>query len=224
LTFERVQSGVALFAVGLAKKLAIANNLALLANPVFDDPENASSGAAIVAILAFGFQIYFDFSAYTYMARGISRILGFELPRNFRFPYAATGPGDFWRRWHMTLNRWLRDYLYIPLGGNRKGRARTYINLMITMVFGGLWHGAAWHFAIWGGMQGALVAGSHALRGLPATRLTRAAGWVVTMTAIFIAWVFFRADSMSTALAVLEAAVGCLSAWRVRQRSTRASR
>jgi len=138
LRFEQFQSGVALFALGLAKKLVIADNCAVLANALFDDPSSANSGTAAVGILAFGVQIYLDFSAYTDMARGASRMLGLELPRNFNFPYAATSPSDFWRRWHMSLSRWLRDYLYIPLGGNRHGRFNTYRNLMLTMLLGGL--------------------------------------------------------------------------------------
>jgi alginate O-acetyltransferase complex protein AlgI len=206
-SFDRMQSGLALFALGLAKKLAIANNLALLVTPVFADPKSATSGAAMVAILAFGFQIYFDFSAYTDMARGISRMLGLELPFNFRLPYSATSPSDFWRRWHMSLSRWLRDYLYIPLGGNRKGRERTYANLMLTMMLGGLWHGAGWRFAIWGGLHGLFLAVNHLLRGrirAPGT-FKRAAGWVVTMAAVFFAWVFFRADGVGQAFDVLRA-------------------
>jgi alginate O-acetyltransferase complex protein AlgI len=207
LRFERFQSGVALFALGLAKKLVLADNCAVLANALFDNPGSASSGTAAVGILAFGVQIYLDFSAYTDMARGAARMLGLELPRNFNFPYAATSPSDFWRRWHMSLSRWLRDYLYIPLGGNRHGRLNTYRNLMLTMLLGGLWHGAGWHFALWGGMWGVLLCVSHAMRGrflrpgLGLRLLARGA----TLTAAFAAWVFFRAPTLGQAFEVFGA-------------------
>jgi D-alanyl-lipoteichoic acid acyltransferase DltB (MBOAT superfamily) len=207
LTVDRFLSGLALFTYGLAKKLAISNNLSSLSNPVFDNPGAADSAAAIAAVLAFGLQIYFDFSAYTDMARGASRLFGLELPRNFDFPYAATSPSEFWRRWHMSLSRWLRDYLYIPLGGNRKGNVLTYRNLLLTMILGGLWHGAAWHFALWGALHGVFLAISHALRGRiarPAFPL-RALGWVTTMAGVFCAWIFFRASSVADGLEVLKA-------------------
>jgi hypothetical protein len=142
LRFERFQSGLWLVALGLFKKLAIANNLALIVDSVYADTASVPSGVALVAILAFGFQIYFDFSAYIDIARGVSRMMGLELPINFRLPYAAASPSDFWRRWNISLSRFLRDYLYIPLGGNRGTRAFVYRNLMITMILGGLWHGA----------------------------------------------------------------------------------
>ncbi len=204
LELRRFQSGVALFTLGLAKKLVIADNLATLANALFNDPRNASAGTALVGILAFGFQIYFDFSAYTDMARGVSRVLGLELPRNFRFPYAATSPSDFWQRWHMSLSRWLRDYLYIPLGGNRHGRLNTYRNLMITMALGGLWHGAAWHFMLWGALHGVFLTVSHIFRGRFArpALVFRPLGWLATMVMVFGAWVFFRASTLTQAFDV----------------------
>jgi D-alanyl-lipoteichoic acid acyltransferase DltB (MBOAT superfamily) len=141
------------------------------------------------------------------MARGISRLLGLELPRNFRFPYAATSPSDFWQRWHMSLSRWLRDYLYIPLGGNRHGKANTYRNLMITMALGGLWHGAAWHFLLWGVLHGVFMSINHLLRGRirnPGFAL-RGLGWFATMVAVFGAWVVFRASTLTQALDVFKA-------------------
>jgi alginate O-acetyltransferase complex protein AlgI len=207
LTLGRFQSGVALFTLGLFKKLALANNLALLANPVFDHPKGANAGTALLGILAFGFQIYFDFSAYTDMARGASRLFGLELPHNFRFPYAASSPSDFWRRWHISLSRWLRDYLYIPLGGNRHGTAATYRNLLLTMALGGLWHGAAWHFAVWGAIHGAMLAVSHALRGKVRrpSWILQLGGWLATMVGVFGAWVFFRAPNLSSAFDVFAA-------------------
>jgi alginate O-acetyltransferase complex protein AlgI len=209
LTFERFQSGLALFTLGLFKKVVLADSLATVANPVFADPGGMGPERTVLGVLAFGLQIYFDFAGYTDIARGIARMLGLELPINFRAPYAATSPSDFWRRWHMSLSRWLRDYVYIPLGGNRKGRRRTYENLLATMVLGGLWHGAAWHFAVWGGAQGLMLSLSHALRGrFPAAgRGLRVAGSVATLAGIFAAWVLFRAPSLARAGEVY-AAVG----------------
>lgn len=206
LEFDRFQSGIGLIALGLFKKLALANNLAIVVDQVFVAPATAPAGVAFTAIIAFGFQIYFDFSAYIDIGRGTARLLGLELPRNFNIPYAATSPSDFWRRWNISLSRFLRDYLYIPLGGNRKGRPRTYCNLMITMVLGGLWHGASWQFAIWGGMHGILLCGDHALRGrIAPSPVSRALGWVFTVAAVFALWVFFRAPSMHVAFEVFQA-------------------
>jgi alginate O-acetyltransferase complex protein AlgI len=202
--FERFQSGVALLTLGLVKKLVLADNLSTVADALFNNPRGAGAGTALVGILGFGFQIYFDFSAYTDMARGASRLFGLELPRNFRFPYAATSPSDFWQRWHITLSRWLRDYLYISLGGNRKGRVKTYRNLLITMALGGLWHGAAWHYMLWGALHGVFLCVSHVMRGRIATPgwILRALSWLATMVVVFGAWVFFRASSVSEALHV----------------------
>jgi alginate O-acetyltransferase complex protein AlgI len=207
LSFDRFQSGIALFTFGLFKKLAIADNMAPVANQLFNSPKTASSGTALAGILAFGIQIYFDFSAYTDMARGASRLLGLELPPNFRFPYGAGSPIEFWHRWHMTLSRWLRDYLYIPLGGNRRGRVRTYVNLMVTMVLGGLWHGAAWHFALWGALQGSFLTVAHGLKGRVTNvgRALRLLGWVTTLVCVFGAWVFFRAQNVTDAIDVFKA-------------------
>jgi alginate O-acetyltransferase complex protein AlgI len=201
LTFDRFQSGVALFVLGLVKKVVLAENFATLANAAFDDPNGVSAGTAWLGVLAFGLQIFFDFSAYTDMARGSSRMLGLELPENFFSPYAATSPSDFWRRWHVSLSSWLRDYLYISLGGNRKGRAKTYRNLFATMVLGGLWHGAGWHFAVWGAAHGGMLAISHSLRGRfkEPGALLRLTGWALTMTGVFAAWILFRASSLGHA-------------------------
>jgi len=202
LTFERFQSGLVLFTIGLAMKVVLADNLAVPADRAFDDPSGVSAKVMAVGLGAFGLQILFDFASYTTMARGVSRILGLELPINFRYSYGATSPSDFWRRWHITLSRWLRDYLYIPLGGNRKGRVMTYRNLFITMVLGGLWHGAGLQFAVWGALHGAFLALSHALRGKfvnPSLPL-RFVGALLTLTAVYFAWIFFRAGSLGEAL------------------------
>lgn len=220
LTFEGFQSGLALFTLGLAKKLAVADNLAIPADRVFTNPSAQTPEEVAVGVAAFGLQILFDFSAYTDMARGASRMLGLELPRNFRFPYGAASPSEFWQRWHMTLSRWLRDYLYISLGGNRRGRLLTYRNLMITMVLGGLWHGAGWQFAVWGALHGLLLWISHAMRGRLAdpSEALRFLGALTTVTGVFFAWIFFRADSLGDAgdvLARLADLPGVLSAGEV---------
>ncbi|MCG8457462.1 MAG: MBOAT family protein, partial [Holophagales bacterium] len=154
---------------------------------------------------------YFDFSGYTDMAIGLGLILGFRFPKNFDSPYHATSITDFWRRWHMSLSRWLRDYLYVPLGGNRKGRRRTYVNLMLVMLLGGLWHGAAWTFVVWGGIHGLLLALERLRRdrtgnlGLPVPRGLQIA---VTFLLVLLTWVFFRAPGLSEALAYLASMAG----------------
>ena len=198
---------------GLFKKVVIANFLAAaIADPLFGDPARRSAWDAIVGLIAYAVQIYCDFSGYTDIAIGIAKLLGFEFPQNFDRPYAARSIRDFWRRWHMTLSRWLRDYLYIPLGGNRKGGKRTTVNLMLTMLLGGLWHGAAWHFVVWGGLHGVyLVTGQWKRRrreagALAAPPETRAVWWAQRAAAfglVCVAWAFFRADSVEVALELL---------------------
>jgi alginate O-acetyltransferase complex protein AlgI len=157
-------------------------------------------------------QIYCDFSGYTDIAIGVAKMLGFQFPQNFDRPYSAQSVQEFWRRWHMTLSRWLRDYLYIPLGGNRKGTTRTYVNLMITMLLGGLWHGAAWHFVIWGGLHGAYLSIGQWKRTLrergvlaipPDTRSIAVLRWASTFGLVCVGWVFFRADSVASAFGML---------------------
>ncbi|HEY8287503.1 MAG TPA: MBOAT family protein [Chloroflexota bacterium] len=190
---------IGLISGGLMKKVLLADPIATqLVDPVFGSPLLHSRTDVIVAMYAYAVQIYCDFSAYSDMAIGLALLLGFQFPQNFNRPYAAITLQDFWRRWHMSLSRWLRDYLYISLGGNRKGRARTYINLMVTMLLGGLWHGAAWKFAFWGGLHGSGLAverwwderrGSKEIR-LPWVR------WLLTFNLVCVAWVFFRADSL----------------------------
>ena len=172
--------GLFLIAGGLVKKTVVADELARnIVDPVFNDPSAHSGLEVLFAIYGFAAQIYCDFSGYTDMAIGTALLLGFQLPQNFNGPYLALSLQDFWRRWHMTLSRWLRDYLYIPLGGNRHGERRTYRNLMLTMLLGGLWHGAAWTFVIWGGIHGgsalARTLGPRALERVPPTDLARLA-------------------------------------------------
>jgi len=199
---------------GLFKKVVIANYLAAaIVDPVFGEPARHGSLEIAVAIVAYAVQIYCDFSGYTDIAIGVAKMLGFQFPQNFDRPYSARSVQDFWRRWHMTLSRWLRDYLYIPLGGNRKGTTRTYENLMITMLLGGLWHGAAWHFVVWGGLHGLYLVVGHwkgtlRARGVlatpPDTWWTHALQWASTFVLVCVGWVFFRADSVGTALSMLE--------------------
>ena len=157
VTASKAQEGLWLVLLGYFKKLVIADNMIPFTEPVFADPESASGLAIVVAIYAFAFQIYGDFSGYSDIARGLGKMMGFDIMLNFRFPYFASNPRDFWRRWHISLSTWLRDYLYIPLGGNRHGGASTERNLMLTMLLGGLWHGAAWNFVAWGFYHGGLL-------------------------------------------------------------------
>ena len=198
-TVEKFVRGVAFLSLGLGKKVLLANPCGKVADSVFD----ASSALVLDAwygALAYAFQIYFDFSGYTDMAIGLGLMLGFVFPKNFDSPYKASSITDFWRRWHISLSTWLRDYLYIPLGGNRKGPRRTYINLFLVMLLGGLWHGAAWTFVFWGGLHGVLLAIERARgkRSLfePLPRPLRTAG---TFLLVMVSWVLFRADSLSKA-------------------------
>ncbi len=197
---------------GLAKKLLIADYLSThIVNGLFASPQAYSSWETLVGICAYSVQIYCDFSAYSDIAIGISLLLGFRLPDNFNAPYTARTLQDFWRRWHITLSRWLLDYLYIPLGGNRRGPRRTYINLFLTFLLGGLWHGAGWTFIAWGALHGgglALERSHFSRRGIrPADQggglLARIGQRVGVFAFVSLAWVFFRADSIGSAFAVL---------------------
>src|SRR4051794_4310548 len=194
-----------LIATGLFKKVVIANYLAAnIVDEVFGAPGRHSSLEILVAIYAYAVQIYADFSGYTDIAIGIALLLGFTFPQNFDSPYAARSLQDFWRRWHMTLSRWLRDYVYIPLGGNRKGSLLTYRNLMLTMLIGGLWHGAGWTFVIWGGLHGSALCLERLRRGRAGWTAPTTAGriWLgrlVTFNFVCFAWIFFRSDSFATA-------------------------
>lgn len=164
ITWDHLSTGAWLIVLGLFKKTAIADLAASVADPVFAQPELHSSAALWLGVYAFALQIYADFSGYSDMARGLARMMGFELMVNFEQPYFAASVTEFWRRWHISLSTWLKDYLYVPLGGNRCGQAKTYRNLMITMLLGGLWHGASWNFVIWGGLHGLYLALHRILR------------------------------------------------------------
>jgi D-alanyl-lipoteichoic acid acyltransferase DltB (MBOAT superfamily) len=200
--------GLIIFAIGLFKKTCLADSIQPLVGIAFG-VNVPSFDQAWIGALAYTFQLYFDFSGYSDMAIGISLMFGIFLPLNFNSPYKATSIVDFWRRWHMTLSQFLRDYLYIPLGGNRHGRILRYVNLMITMLLGGLWHGAAWTFVIWGALHGAYLCVNHAWNNYgPAVkpryaRPANVAAFILTFLSVVVAWVFFRADSLSSAIYVL---------------------
>jgi D-alanyl-lipoteichoic acid acyltransferase DltB (MBOAT superfamily) len=192
-----VGAGLVLIGLGLLKKVLIADMLAReVVDPVFGVPEAYFAPDALLATLAYAAQIYCDFSGYTDIAIGLALLLGFIFPQNFRSPYRATGFRDFWRRWHMTLSRFLRDYLYIPLGGSRGGRLLTYRNLMITMVLGGLWHGAAWTFVLWGAFHGAMLITEHALDGRIGRRTPVWLRWFGTFALVCFGWILFRSPDL----------------------------
>lgn len=206
LTRQRLRLGVWWILLGFVQKLVVADNLAVLVPRGFDNPAEAGFVGVWISAVAFAFQIYGDFAGYTSIARGTACLLGFDLMRNFRQPYFATGPGDFWRRWHISLSEWIRDYLYIPLGGSRRGAARTSLNLMLVMGLAGLWHGAAWTFVFWGLLHGAWLVAARLSAGL-GLALPRPVAAVLTFHAVLVGWIFFRADSASDAWGVLRGAV-----------------
>ena len=206
---DRVQVGITLIVIGFAKKVLIADLLAPEVSRIFADPAAMSSGELLKGAYLFAFQIYGDFSGYSDIARGVSELLGIRLIKNFEQPYLSQSITEFWRRWHISLSSWLRDYLYIPLGGNRRGAWRTYRNLMLTMLIGGLWHGANWTFVVWGGLHGAYLAVERML-GIGGERPRWSSGgplgWAVALVrtlAVFhhvaLAWIFFRAQSIESA-------------------------
>ncbi len=207
--WDRVRVGLWLVMWGLMKKVCLADNLAPFVETAYSDPTGHSGLALLVATYCFAFQIYFDFSGYSDIAIGLAMILGFRLIENFRRPYLAANITDFWRRWHMSLSRWLRDYLYIPLGGNRHGPGRMYVNLMLTMLLGGLWHGASWNFVIWGGLHGVALAVHKVVHG---KRVREDVGLnplkiVLTFHFVCFTWIFFRATDFESAWAVVRGIV-----------------
>ena len=201
-TRAQVQEGLWLILWGLFKKVAVADNLAIFVDRAFASEVPDGGPRALLAVYAFALQIYGDFSGYTDIARGVAKLMGFEMMRNFDRPYLAANPADFWRRWHISLSSWLRDYLYIALGGNRRGPARTYVNLLLTMLLGGLWHGAAWTFVLWGLFHGLLVAIHRAWQSKP---IPRALAVVGTFHLVCLGWLLFRATSVAQAFAFLRA-------------------
>ena len=218
LNWDNIAAGLSIFVLGLAKKVLIADSLADFSTPIFSAV--AAGGQpmffeAWIGALSYTLQLYFDFSAYSDMAIGISLMFNVRLPMNFNSPYKSTSIIDFWRRWHMTLSRFLRDYLYIPLGGSRNGLAHRYLNLMVTMLLGGLWHGAGWTFIVWGGLHGFYLMVNHAWRSFKekmswgdGARLARLGAGALTFLAVVVGWVFFRADNLTTAMTMLHGMAG----------------
>jgi alginate O-acetyltransferase complex protein AlgI len=220
LQVDNLALGLSIFTIGLAKKLLLADKFGEYAEPVF-----AAAGTGIqpefieawTGALAYTLQLYFDFSGYSDMAIGLSILFGIKLPVNFDSPYKAENIIDFWRRWHMTLSQFLRDYLYIPLGGNRNGKIMRHVNLMVTMLLGGLWHGANWTFVAWGGLHGLYLVINHSWQSLFPNRVPTAALWakayhvaalLLTFLCVVIAWIFFRAESFASALLLLKGCFG----------------
>ncbi len=217
----RFWGGLAIFAIGLFKKVVLADGIAPYADAVFKPVDGGSVpgvAEAWIGALAYTFQLYFDFSGYSDMAIGLSWMFNVRLPFNFDSPYKALSISDFWRRWHISLSTFLRDYLYVPLGGNRKGKVRRYVNLSATMVLGGLWHGASWSFVLWGALHGAYLVVNHAFRAaaektgrmerLDRSKVFAVLAWALTFIAAVIAWVFFRAETLPGALRMLHAMSG----------------
>lgn len=223
VSWPKIRAGAWLFFWGLFKKTVVGDNVAVLADQAFSGAAGGSAASVLLGVYAFALQIYCDFSAYSDMARGLGMLMGFDISVNFRNPYFALDPSDFWRRWHVSLSSWLRDYLYVPLGGNRKGPRRTYLNLMLTMVLGGLWHGAAWTFVAWGLYHGLLLVAHRWIEKILPPLAGR--GWKLLKIAVFfhlicISWLLFRADTFRQAgdllLALLTgwSALPPLAVWR----------
>ena len=206
--FDQVQSGLFLIAIGLFRKIVIADTLAPMVNRIFGSPENFDWKSLIIASLGFGLQIYGDFAGYSAIARGVSRLFGIEMMINFSQPYLATSITDFWRRWHISLSTWFRDYLYIPLGGNKKSKLRTNVNLLIVMIIAGLWHGAAFGFIVWGLLHGIFLVfdkyvARYQLKYEKLTLIFLPLSWILTQSAVFFAWIFFRNPDLSDAISIL---------------------
>lgn len=223
---EHISVGLTLLVIGLCKKVVLADNVSEYADTMFEQTVAGKAPTVLeawIGVLAFTLEIYFDFSGYSDMALGLGRLFGLKLPLNFASPYKATSIVEFWRRWHITLSRFLRDYLYIPLGGNRRGKLRRYGNLMATMLLGGLWHGAGWTFVFWGGLHGVYLCLNHAWQRATRTWLPAswkrhpayvAGCWLLTFLAVVAGWVFFRAPSFGTATTILASLVG-LNGWEL---------
>ena len=200
--WENIRRGIAQILWGMAKKVYVADTVAHIVNDAYGSPGTHSGVALVVATYAFAVQIYCDFSGYSDIAIGAARLLGIRLPENFNSPYLAYSMREFWRRWHISLSTWLRDYLYIPLGGSRRGPIRTYVNLMITMLLGGLWHGAGWNWVLWGGAHGVALAAERRLgvgETPPTSPIVRVLRWGLTFHFVCITWVLFRAENLGHA-------------------------
>jgi alginate O-acetyltransferase complex protein AlgI len=212
-TWDDLVWGIRRFVVGLGKKVLIANTLARPADAVFGlPPSEMSAGLAWLGVACYALQIYFDFSGYSDMAIGLARIFGFPFPENFRYPYVSRSLTEFWRRWHISLSTWFRDYLYVPLGGNRRGPARVYLNLVVVFVFCGLWHGASWTFLVWGLFHGVFLVAERATGGAGAVGWWRPLAHVYALGVIMVGWVLFRASSLAHAVGILRAMAGLRAA------------
>ena len=217
VTLAGLESGIQIFVFGMFKKVVLADNISVFVDEVYRSPQIFGSGTVALAVAAYAIQIYMDFSGYSDMAIGCAKCMGYELPVNFNLPYISHNVSEFWKRWHISLSSWLMQYLYIPLGGNRKGRIRTYVNLMITMLLGGLWHGAEWSFVLWGGLHGLALCihkGFRKLAGYQKGQERKKNVLVDTLsilgTDIFvcICWIFFRAENVPKAWLVLKQLFG----------------
>lgn len=206
IPWQSIAAGITLFSIGLFKKVMIADPIGLLADPLFANTSTLSLPEAWGAVMLYGFQLYFDFSGYSDMAIGLAALFGIRFPTNFNSPYRATSIADFWRRWHITLSQFLRDFLYIPLGGSRHGVPRTLLNLIITMALGGLWHGASWNFLIWGLVHGGLLV-IHALWKRFGITLPTTIAWALTFLSVMGAWGWFRAPDAASAISLYSAMI-----------------
>lgn len=200
--WNNIYTGLFFLGIGLFKKVAVADTFAVWVNEGFSDPGALTFLTAWKTSLSYTIQLYFDFSAYTDMAIGSARLVNIRIPQNFNSPYFSLDIKDFWRRWHITLGRFLREYIYIPMGGNRNGRVRTYVNLFVTFLIGGIWHGAGWTFIFWGALHGTALC-IYRLWAKMGLRMPKMAAWLTTFLFVNAAWVFFRADSFQTALTIL---------------------
>ncbi len=211
INYRNIAIGLSLLSLGLFKKVVIADSLSPWVAAVFDSTSSLTFVESWAGVLCYTFQIYFDFSGYSDMAMGLGKLFNITIPINFNSPYKATSIIDFWRRWHISLSTFLRDYLYISLGGNRNGSSRRYINLMITMILGGLWHGASWNFVLWGGLHGCFLCLNHGYRHLTKTfgfSTPKILGWLMTFIAVVFAWVFFRSPSFERSGEIIIGMIG----------------
>ncbi|MBK9294690.1 MAG: MBOAT family protein [Oligoflexia bacterium] len=206
--FSKINEGFSFFLIGLFKKVLIADSIAAIIDPAFLNINTLSSSGTWLIMLGYTYQLYFDFSGYSDMAVGLGYMFGIRIPQNFNSPYKAIDISDFWRRWHISLSTWLRDYLYIPLGGNRISPLRTKINLFITMLLGGLWHGANWTFIIWGALHGIYLIINHLWKEFGNAKLSPFVAKMITFLLVVIAWVFFRSPDMATSFLILNKMFG----------------
>ena len=208
INWNNISKGMQIFIMGLFKKIVISDNLSVFVEDVFSKPDAFNSLTVILAVISYSIQIYCDFSGYSDMAIGSAKCLGYDFNSNFNMPYISKNVSEFWKRWHISLSTWLQQYLYIPLGGNRKGTGRMYINLLLTMVLGGLWHGASWNFVLWGALHGAALCihklFKSARKGKAPTKIGSALSVLTTYIFVCVCWVFFRAPDMTTALTVIK--------------------